>query len=156
MTLFFRRPAGPVLAAALLAAGTLPAMAAESSGGGTSRGDVAQLSGQYILLDPLWIPIVDTANDRTFNGGILVRLEPDPARKVDACYAVPDVVDALVVDFYENRLTRSEQKRPGFVAKRVQAVVDREVGTGLFGMPQVFGQVPELDEESIKLSRACQ
>lgn len=154
-----RRLALPLAAALVLAGPAGAAVAAESGGsssGGMGRGDVAELAGKYILLDPLWVPIVDTARDRTYHGGLLVRLEPDPAHKVDACYAVPDIVDALVVEFYENRLTREQHQRPGHVAKRIQDVVDREAGKGVFGVPQVFEQVPEMDDNSIKLSRTCQ
>ncbi|EKV32125.1 hypothetical protein C882_3189 [Caenispirillum salinarum AK4] len=164
MTPFLRRLLHPVPAAAATVAAVLalgaagPVAAAEGGGssGGMDRGDVAELAGQYILLDPLWIPIEDVANRRTYHGGLLVRLEPNPERKVDACYAVPDVVDALVVDFFHDRMTRSEHQRPGYVAKRIQDVVEREAGKDVFDLPQVFDQVPEMDDNSIKLSRTCQ
>lgn len=66
------------------------------------------------------------------------------------------LVDALVIDFYENRLTRSEHHRPGYVAKRVQDVVERVAGKDVFKVPEVYQQVPEMDDNSIKLSRICQ
>lgn len=120
------------------------------------RDDVSGLAGQYILLDPLWVRVKDTSRERFYYRGLLVRLEPDPARKVDACYAVPDIVDALVIDFYENPMTREDYKRYGHAAKRVQDVVDRVAGKSVFGVPQVFEQIPEMDDNSIKLSRICQ
>ncbi|WP_404382494.1 hypothetical protein [Caenispirillum salinarum] len=151
----FAAATAATVALALGAAGPVAAAGGGSSGG-MERGDVAELAGEYILLDPLWVPIQDTANQRTYHGGLLVRLKPNPERKVDACYVVPDVVDALVVDFFHNRLTRSEHQRPGYVAKRVQTVVEAEAGKDVFDMPQVFDQVPEMDDNSIKLSRTCQ
>lgn len=94
MTPILRHLFTPIFAVALLANAGGGAVAAGGEGESSraiDRDDVGKLAGQYILLDPLWVSIRDEARNRTYQGGILVRLEPEPARKVDACYAVPDI-----------------------------------------------------------------
>lgn len=161
-------PAALVLALALALA-TAPAGWAASSGGeaqeganggapkktGPGRGDVAGFEGQYILLDPLWVTVVDEAHDRTFTGGLIIRLEPNPARRVDACYLVPRLMDELIIAFYENRLTRKQQKEQALVRKRVEEAIARLGDKTIISNVSVFEQMPELDDTSMKLSRAC-
>lgn len=143
------------LAAGGGAEGAAPAEEKKSSG--PRRDQAAALSGEFILLDPLFIQVVDEERDRTSIGGIVVRLQPNPERRVDACYAIPRILDELVISFYERRLTRKDQTAAGHgpARKRVEEVVKRVAGPGVFGGVSVFDQVPEIDDTSMKLSRAC-
>lgn len=165
---FLRRPRLAALLCAMLlglAPATGPAVAASSGGGeqgggkkadsGPSRDDAAQLSGQYIMLDPVWVPVVDTARQRTFTGGLLIRLEPAPEHRVDVCYLVPRLVDALVTTFFQNPITRDEQLRKEPVRKRVQTAVDTLADKSVMAGISVFEQMPELDDDSLKLTRTC-
>ncbi|GAA0597824.1 hypothetical protein [Caenispirillum bisanense] len=122
---------------------------------GPRRDQADTLSGQFILFDPLFIPVVDEKRGRTTYTGLMVRLEPNPERRMDACYAVPRILDALVIEFYQNRLTREQFEKKGPARKRVEDVVKRVAGPHLISSAAVFDQVPELDDDSIKLSRAC-
>lgn len=144
-----------VLALFLSAAGGAPEAPKEKKDTGPRRDQAGTMSGQFILLDPLFIPVVDEARNRTTYSGIMVRLEPNPDRRMDACYAVPRILDALVIDFYENRLTREQLEKQGPARKRVEEVVKRIAGPQVISTAAVFDQVPELDENSVKLSRAC-
>lgn len=164
-----RRIASTVLVRLLAAAVVVtfaaagPLAAAESGGGekkkdnGPRRDQAGTMQGDFILLDPLFIPVLDEARGRTAYMGVVVRLQPNPERRLDACYTVPDLVDELVIDFFEKPVTREEQtaKGNGPIRKRVEAVVKRVAGPQVMSGVSVFDQMPELDETSAKLSRAC-
>lgn len=145
------------LPAAAVAQGASPAEGEKKKDDGPRRDQAGSLSGEFILLDPVFIPIVDEDRGRTAYSGIAVRLQPNPERRVDACFAVPRIVDALIVAFYEERATRKEQtaKAMGPLLRRVEALVKEVAGPGVFNGVSLFEQLPEIDETSIKLSRAC-
>lgn len=144
-------------AAAVAAGGAPPAEGEKKKDDGPRRDQAGSLSGEFILLDPVFIPIVDEDRGRTAYSGIAVRLQPNPDRRVDACFAVPRIVDALIVAFYEDRATRKEQTAKGMgpLLRRVEALVKEVAGPGVFNGVSLFEQLPEIDETSIKLSRAC-
>lgn len=151
-----------VLLTALPAAGTAaegapPAEGEKKKDTGPRRDQAGSLAGEFILLDPVFIPIVDEERGRTAYSGIAVRLQPNPERRVDACFAIPRIVDALIIGFYEERATREQQtaKAMGPLARRVEAIVKEVAGPGVFNGVSLFEQLPEIDETSIKLSRAC-
>ncbi|SOD99639.1 hypothetical protein [Caenispirillum bisanense] len=146
------------LPAAAVAAGGAPAAEGEKKKDtGPRRDQAGALSGEFILLDPVFIPIVDEERGRTAYTGIAVRLQPNPERRVDACFAVPRIIDALIVAFYEDRATRAQQtaKAMGPLLRRVEALVKEVAGAGVFNGVSLFEQMPEIDETSVKLSRAC-
>lgn len=146
---------GAVLAGALVAVLAGPAVA-QSSSSGPTRDQAAQIPGQYIMLDPVWVPVHDVARDRFYSGGMLIRLEPAEGYRLDACYLVPRLIDGIVVSFFENPITRRDLQGKEPARKRIQEIIGSLTPDPVVNGISVFDQMPELDETSIKLSRACQ
>jgi hypothetical protein len=137
----------------LTLAATAP-MGAASAQTTKPRSQVEDVPGAYIQLETVWLPVLNAAGRPTYLG-IVVRLWPGPTTRYEACVAVPEVADQLLVHFNRQPMTREAYEDDKARDKQIMEVVVRTVGKGVFIKAESYRDFVIPDEESAILSATC-
>lgn len=118
------------------------------------RVQVDEVPGDYIQLDPIWVPVMNRSG-RPIYLGVVLRLYPGGETRFEACVTAPHVADWLIIEFNRHPMTREDYEDLPALKKRITDLIEKKAGASTYRQIEVMHDHQPPDEDSGSLSETC-